>query len=170
MDAWRDLWGTFGVSGRPGRFRTYFRRSFFDFGSPLGPQGPPKEAQGAQKRPKWCPKCPQREPNIVLKACFLEVSETLIFDDGTTILKCFCYLGGARASHKVEKKYKRSGETNKCKQILQRDPGATKKSAGARTRADKNEKGVQKGRGPGPNPFTPPPPSHSPLQRLLKET
>ena len=50
------LWRPFGPSGRPGRFRTSFFHSFFDFWIALGAQGTPKGTPRSAKATEMVPK------------------------------------------------------------------------------------------------------------------
>ena len=56
----------FGPSGRPGRFKTSFFRSFFrllvPFGAPSGAQGSTREPKGTQMVAKVSPKTSKRHP------------------------------------------------------------------------------------------------------------
>ena len=58
-----------------------FFRLLDNFWPALAAQGAPNGPQGAQRRPKWCPKCSLRGPKVTPKVDFVEIRETLIFDD-----------------------------------------------------------------------------------------
>ena len=94
-------WGAFGVllafRGAHSDSGPNFFGRFPTFGALRGPKGRQKEPQGPQRRPTWCPEWCPRAPKAFPKAYFLEISETLIFDDSTMIFMVFsCILLSAR--------------------------------------------------------------------------
>ena len=64
------LWCSFGPSGRPGRFRTSFYRSFCDFRSAVGAQAAPKGAPRSAKATKMVPKVIQKGAKSDLERLF----------------------------------------------------------------------------------------------------
>ena len=89
---WRS-WGAFGAllvpRGAQGDSGPHFFALFSTFGALWAPRKRQKEAQGAQRRPKWCPKWSRRVPKATSKGYFFEISETLIFNDSTMIFMVF---------------------------------------------------------------------------------
>ena len=86
-------WGAFGVLLAPRGAHSdsgpHFFGRFPTFGALRRPKGRQKEPQGAQRRPTSCPEWSPRAPKALPKAYFLEISETLIFDDSTVIFMVF---------------------------------------------------------------------------------
>ena len=94
-------WGAFGVLLAPQVAHSDSGPNFFSrfptFGALRGPKGRQKEPQGPQRRPTWCPEWSPRAPKALPNAYFLEISETLIFDDSTMIFMVFsCILLSGR--------------------------------------------------------------------------
>ena len=58
-----------------------FFRLLDNFWTALPAQGAPNGPQEAQRRTKWCPKCSLRGPKVIPKVDFVEIRETLIFED-----------------------------------------------------------------------------------------
>ena len=94
-------WGAFGVLLAPRGAHSdsgpHFFGRFPTFGALRRPKGCQKEPQGAQRRPTSCPEWSPRAPKALPKVYFLEISETLIFDDSTVIFMVFsCILLSGR--------------------------------------------------------------------------
>ena len=79
---WRS-WAVFGVlldpRGAQGGSGPHFIYLFAIFEALWEPRQRQKEPQGAQRRPKSCPKCAPRAVKATLKAYFFENCETLFF-------------------------------------------------------------------------------------------
>ena len=103
---WRS-WGAFGAllvpQGAQGDSGPYFFALLSTFGALWAPRKRQKEAQGAQRRPKWCPKWSRRVPKATSKGLFFEISETLIFNDSTMIFMVFWCPGGSPGRPKNKK-------------------------------------------------------------------
>ena len=67
----------------------HFCALFSTFGALWAPRKRQKELQGAQRRPKWCPKWSRRLPKATSKGYFFEIGKTSNFDDSTMIFMVF---------------------------------------------------------------------------------
>ena len=126
-------WGAFGAllvpRGAQGDSGLHFLAFFSTFGTLWAPRKRQKEAQGAQRRPKRCPKWSRRVPKATSKGYFFESSETLIFNDSTMIFMVFWCPGGSLRGPKSKKKRLKSEMENKNEKISPKASKMTRKSA-----------------------------------------
>ena len=107
--------GTLGPPvGRQRRSWTSFCRSLAAFWRPRGRPGTSKRAPGRPKVWKMSPKVSPDSSKKYARSVFLEISETLFFDDSTTILMVFWVWRGPWSSPMPQKTGRKKPIFQKC--------------------------------------------------------
>ena len=147
-------WGAFGVLLAPGGAHNdsgpHFFGRFPTFGALRRAKGRQKKPQGAQRRPTWCPEWSPRAPKALPNAYFLEISETLIFDDSTMIFMVFWCPGGSLRGPKNKKNHVKRQMENKNEKTSTKASKITRKSEPGCPKSAKSTKKCAEGSRQGP--------------------